>query len=203
MLFPMLLMTFIFSACTSLAPESISGEKERGTLTTLLVTPVRRSEIAIGKILALSILALLCGLSSFTGTALSLPKLMAMSGDDVGVNVNVYHVQDYALLLMIVLCSVLLIISLISVVSAYAKNSERSGDICIAVNDNYNDCVNQYDVWKRNAAGKLLVSDSDLQQCVSAMSSIFLFSVNAVHVMITFVSNLVYAGIFVWVLTRM
>ena len=98
MLFPMLLMTFIFSACTSLAPESISGEKERGTLTTLLVTPVRRSEIAIGKILALSILALLSGLSSFTGTALSLPKLMAMSGDDVGVNVNVYHVQDYALL---------------------------------------------------------------------------------------------------------
>ena len=106
---------------TSLAPESISGEKERGTLTTLLVTPVHRSEIAIGKILALSILALLSGLSSFTGTALSLPKLMAMSGDDVGVNVNVYHVQDYALLLMIVLCSVLLIISLISVVSAYAK----------------------------------------------------------------------------------
>lgn len=89
---------------------------------------------------------------------------MAMSGDDVGVNVNVYHVQDYALLLMIVLCSVLLIISLISVVSAYAKNVKEAGDICIAVNDNYNDCVNQYDVWKRNAAGKLLVSDSDLQQ---------------------------------------
>ena len=50
-----------------------------------------------------------------------------MSGDDVGVNVNVYHVQDYALLLMIVLCSVLLIISLISVVSAYAKNVKEAG----------------------------------------------------------------------------
>ena len=47
MLFPMLLMTFIFSACTSLAPESISWENESCTLTTLLVTPVRRSEIAI------------------------------------------------------------------------------------------------------------------------------------------------------------
>ena len=44
------------------------------------------------------------------------------------------------------------------------KKCERSGDICIAVNDNYNDCVNQYDVWKWNTAGKLLVSDSDLQQ---------------------------------------
>lgn len=164
MLFPMLLMTFIFSACTSLAPESISGEKERGTLTTLLVTPVRRSEIAIGKILALSILALLSGLSSFTGTALSLPKLMAMSGDDVGVNVNVYHVQDYALLLMIVLCSVLLIISLISVVSAYAKNVKEAGTyvsplmIIIMIVS----ISTMFGNW--NAAGKLLVSDSDLQQ---------------------------------------
>lgn len=82
------------------------------------------------------------------------------------------------------------------------QKCERSGDICIAVNDNYNDCVNQYDVWKRNAAGKLLVSDSDLQQR-AVHEQCLLFSVNAVHVMITFVSNLVYAGIFVWVLTRM
>jgi sodium transport system permease protein len=202
MLFPMLLMTFIFSACTSLAPESISGEKERGTLTTLLVTPVRRSEIAIGKILALSILALLSGLSSFTGTALSLPKLMAMSGDDVGVNVNVYHVQDYALLLMIVLCSVLLIISLISVVSAYAKNVKEAGTyvsplmiiiMIVSISTMFGNGTPQGNYW-------YLIPIYNSVQC---MSSVFLFSVNAVHVMITFVSNLVYAGIFVWVLTRM
>lgn len=202
MLFPMLLMTFIFSACTSLAPESISGEKERGTLTTLLVTPVRRSEIAIGKILALSILALLSGLSSFTGTALSLPKLMAMSGDDVGVNVNVYHVQDYALLLMIVLCSVLLIISLISVVSAYAKNVKEAGTyvsplmiiiMIVSISTMFGNGTPQENYW-------YLIPIYNSVQC---MSSVFLFSVNAVHVMITFVSNLVYAGIFVWVLTRM
>ena len=33
---PMLLMTFMFSGCMAVAPESIAGEKERGTIATLL-----------------------------------------------------------------------------------------------------------------------------------------------------------------------
>lgn len=64
---PMLLMIFLFTGCMSVAPESIAGEKERGTIATLLVTPVKRSHIAIGKIIALSIIALLSGISSTLG----------------------------------------------------------------------------------------------------------------------------------------
>jgi sodium transport system permease protein len=44
MLMPMLLMIFLFSGCMGLALESITGEKERGTIATLLVTPLKRSE---------------------------------------------------------------------------------------------------------------------------------------------------------------
>ena len=40
---PMLLMVFLYSGCMGLALESITGEKERGTLATLLVSPLRRS----------------------------------------------------------------------------------------------------------------------------------------------------------------
>ena len=46
MLLPMLLMTFMFSGCMSVAPEAIAGEKERGTIATLLVTPMKRSALA-------------------------------------------------------------------------------------------------------------------------------------------------------------
>ena len=35
-----------------MAPESIAGEKERGTIATMLITPIRRSDVALGKILA-------------------------------------------------------------------------------------------------------------------------------------------------------
>lgn len=73
---PLLLMIFLFSGCMAVAPESIAGEKERGTITTILITPIRRGELAIGKIAALAIVALLSGISSALGTILSLPKLI-------------------------------------------------------------------------------------------------------------------------------
>lgn len=50
---PMLLMIFLFSGCMSTAPESIAGEKERGTIATLLITPLRRRDLALGKICCL------------------------------------------------------------------------------------------------------------------------------------------------------
>ncbi len=49
MLLPMLIIMFLFSGAMSIGPDSIAGEKERGTIATLLVTPVKRFEIAIGK----------------------------------------------------------------------------------------------------------------------------------------------------------
>ena len=83
---PMLLLMFVFSACMAIGPESISGEKERGTIATMLVTPAKRSHIALGKIIALSIIAVLSGMSSTIGTMLSLPKLANM--EEAGINTN-------------------------------------------------------------------------------------------------------------------
>ena len=104
MLLPMLLMTFMYSGCISLAPEAIAGEKERGTIATLLVTPMKRSALALGKIISLSCIALLSGVSSFLGTMLSLPALM---GEEMtGMNTAVYGVMDYVMLLGIILSTV-------------------------------------------------------------------------------------------------
>ena len=38
----------------AIAPSAIAGEKERGTIATLLVTPMRRNELALGKVVSLS-----------------------------------------------------------------------------------------------------------------------------------------------------
>ena len=57
MMMPLLLMMFLYSGCMSVAPESIAGEKERGTIATLLVTPMKRSSLALGKVFSLSIIA--------------------------------------------------------------------------------------------------------------------------------------------------
>jgi len=124
MLLPMLLMIFLFSGCMSIAPESIAGEKERGTIATLLVTPVKRSEIAIGKIVSISFISLLSGFSSFLGTMSSLPKLMGMSEE--GMDTSGYGMTDYLLLFAVIISTVLVIVSVISIISAFAKTVKEA-----------------------------------------------------------------------------
>lgn len=118
-LLPMLLMVFLFSGCLAVAPESIAGEKERGTIAALLIAPVRRSDIALGKIAALSLIALLAGLSSALGTFFSLPRLM--SADSAGLPSFVYGPADYAQLGGVILSTVLVLVSAVAVLSAFAK----------------------------------------------------------------------------------
>ena len=73
---PMLIMVMLMTGCVAVAPESIAGEKERGSFATMLVTPVNRAYIALGKVLSLSAISLLSGISSCTGVLLALPKLV-------------------------------------------------------------------------------------------------------------------------------
>ena len=119
---PMLLMIFLFSGCMAAAPESIAGEKERGTIATLLITPLRRRDLALGKICALSIIALLSGLSSTIGTLLSMPTLMQMEGG-VGAAYTPVH---YLALCLNALSQSLFIVACISLISAFAKTIKEA-----------------------------------------------------------------------------
>ncbi len=124
MLMPMLLMMFLYSGCSAVAPESIAGEKERGTIATMLVTPIRRSDIAVGKILALAVITVLSGASSALGTILSLPNLMGGAAGEM--NANIYGVRDYLLLAAVILSTVLLLVTLVALLSAFAKTVKEA-----------------------------------------------------------------------------
>ncbi len=121
---PMVLLVLLFSGCMAVAPESIAGEKERGTLATMLVTPVKRSHIAIGKIISLSCISLLSGVSSFLGLILSLPNLMKGVFD--GIDLSMFGFGHYAALLGVMLTTVLLLVAAISCVSALAKSVKEA-----------------------------------------------------------------------------
>ena len=120
---PMLVVAFIFSACMSVTLESVAGEKERGTLATILATSVKRPHIALGKILPLSCIAALGAASSFLGVILSLPKLMGISFSAFAAG---YGVLSYLLLFLVILSIVPLIVSLIAVVSAFSKSVKEA-----------------------------------------------------------------------------
>ena len=57
-LVPMFLLQFILAGSMATAIDSTAGEKERGTLEVLLVSPIRRAEVVVGKLLATSAAAL-------------------------------------------------------------------------------------------------------------------------------------------------
>lgn len=199
MLLPMLLMTFMFSGCMSVAPESIAGEKERGTIATLLVTPMKRSALALGKVISLSCIALLSGLSSFVGTMLSMPKLM---GTEEGVSAAVYVVTDYLMLLGIILTTVLVMVSLIAIISALAKSIKAASTavsplmIIVMV-------ISLVPMFGGDGEKSLAMFFVPLYNSVLCIHGIFSFTYQPVQIVITIVMNLIYAGALSWVLTRM
>lgn len=124
MMMPLLLMIFLYSGCAAVAPESIAGEKERGTIATMLITPIRRSDVALGKILALALIAMISAASSTIGTVLALPKMMGGVTDEV--SADIYGVQDYLLLAAVIFSTVLVLVTLISLLSALAKTIKEA-----------------------------------------------------------------------------
>ena len=114
MLIPMLMFSLLASSCMAVAPESIAGEKERGTMATMLITPIRRWQLALGKIISLTCFAMLSGISSFLGVIFSLPKLvgvLAVAG------ALTYTVGDYFMIFALIISIVFVIIAAFSVVS--------------------------------------------------------------------------------------
>ncbi len=199
MLLPFLILVFLFSGCMSIAPESIAGEKERGTIATLLVTPMKRSELAIGKIISLSVISVLCALSSFIGTIASLPKLMGGVGD---ISAAVYQWTDYLFILVVIIVTVLIIISLISIISAAAKSVKEATTLImpLMIIVMVIGLLSMFGGNEAHANGLFLIP---IYNSVLALKEIFSFQFSGIHVLITAVSNIVYTVGLVYLLTRM
>lgn len=199
MIAPMLVLMFLFTGCMSVAPESIAGEKERGTLATMLVTPVRRSHIAAGKIISLSVISLLSGICSFLGIILSLPKLMGAAGN---LSAAVYTAGDYLMLLGVVLSSVLVMVALVSIVSAFAKSVKEAtgmvGPLTVLVM-----LLGLSTMFSTGATGSYLWYLIPLYNSARAMSGIFSFLASPVAVLITIAVNVVVAALLAVLLAKM
>ena len=196
---PLLLMVFLYSGCMGLALESITGEKERGTIATLLVTPLKRSELAVGKILSLAVLSFLSGLIMAAATILSLPKLMGGSEDMI--NVGIYGAADYAFLALIILTTLLLMVALISIVSAFAKTVKEATTAVMPL---------MIIVMLVGVSGMFGSAQTErayflipLYSSVQSMSGIFSLDYSGVNIALSCLSNLIYACAGGFALTKM
>ena len=200
MLMPLLLVILMFSSCMAMTAESIAGEKERGTIATLLITPIKRSHLALGKITALSIMSLLGGLCSFTGVLLALPKLM---GDEAmgAVNTAVYSPSDYAMILFVILSTILVFVSLIAVLSALA-NSVKEASTLISPLMLVVTVIGVSGMFTGGAQSNALFL-IPVYNSVQCISGVFSMTYEPIQIILTVAANLATAGLFVVLLTRL
>lgn len=64
---PYIFILFCFMACMYPALDLITGEKEKGTLETLLTTPASRFEILLGKVMAISVVGVFAAIMTIVG----------------------------------------------------------------------------------------------------------------------------------------
>ncbi len=123
---PTMLIMVVFITIMNISAEAIAGDKERGFLNTVLVTPVSRGSIATGKAVSIYILAIIGGLSTFGGMIVSLPKIAEAT--DLKVKI-VYTFSDYALLFAVTMITVFASVSILLIISTLSNGVKQATSI--------------------------------------------------------------------------
>lgn len=199
-LIPMLILMLLFSGVMAIAPSTIAGEKERGTIATLLVTPMRRNELALGKVISLSCIALLSGISSFIGIILSLPKMMPTEAD---INFSgFYTANDYLVLLLVIFATVLVMATAVSLLSALAKDMKNAGTMITPLMLAVMFC-GLIPMFQSATPTGILPYLIPFYNSIEVMTAVFAHELQWTPVLVTLGANVGYMLLGVWGLTRM
>lgn len=128
-LVPMLVSIFIFAGAMSIGMDSIAGEKERGTIATMLLTPVDRGVIIGGKVISLAVVALISMVSSFIGVLISIPfsaGFLSASGAFEMSQMSLTGV-DFLMFFISMIGLVGMYVTIISVLSMIANSLKEAG----------------------------------------------------------------------------
>ena len=123
MILPMFLMIFVFAGGLSVGSDAIAGEKERGTIATLLMAPINKNEIVIGKVIAVIIITILSAIGSFIGVALSLPNTQEIFG---GANMALFNGTTLLGLFVLIISTALIAVTLFLIASTLAKSIKEA-----------------------------------------------------------------------------
>ncbi|VEU82220.1 ABC transporter permease [Acholeplasma hippikon] len=197
MMLPFLLMTFLFTGAMGICTESIAGEKERGTIATLLITPAKRHELALGKIIALGITSLTSALASFIGLMASLPALL---GD--GITLSVYGFGTLALVLLVIMFTVLFFTTALSIISAFAKTVKEASSLAVPLMMLVM-LVGVTGFMNTSVTSNSLLYLLPIYNSIQCFSGLLSLTINPLNLLLTIISNGVMIGIGVFVLAKM
>lgn len=128
MIVPMLLAIILFAGAMGIGMDTIAGEKERGTMATLLLTPVPRETIALGKVIGLGIVAIISSAFSFGAIIASLPNMMnTVAEGNMGSMKIMFNGVQYVELFVMMIALVGIYVGLICLISVRARSVKEAG----------------------------------------------------------------------------
>ena len=110
MMLPYFVTILLFAGAMGIGTDMVAGEKERGTMASLLVSPVRRSSIVLGKVFALMIISGMMG---------------GLSGEAIGLDLTLNPGQIGMLAILLILVA-FLYSAIVVMISVFAKSVKEA-----------------------------------------------------------------------------
>lgn len=127
MMLPYLIVMLLFTGPMSLGVDAITGEKERGTMALMLVAPIKRREIVIGKILSLALLSCLSAIVYAVSVIVSIPRMYGGMEGAGYEGVASFTLLQMLQLLIIMLILVYFYVAIVTLISVFAKTVKEAG----------------------------------------------------------------------------
>jgi sodium transport system permease protein len=127
MLVPFLLNIMLFAGAMGLGIDAITGEKERGTLSSMLVSPIKRGEIVFGKLISLAIMSSISAAIYVVSIVVAMPILMnGATGGELGSVSLQFSPLEVIMLLAILMVVVYLYVSIVALIAVLARTSKEA-----------------------------------------------------------------------------
>lgn len=125
MLLPFLINIMLFQGAMGLGMDSITGEKERGTLASMLLSPIKRSEIVFGKLISLAILTSISAVIYTVSVVIGIQNLSGGGMGGIG-SITFTPIQITQLFVLLIFL-VYLYVSMVALVAVYARTQKEAG----------------------------------------------------------------------------
>lgn len=125
MMLPYFITILLFAGAMGIGTDMIAGEKERGTMASLLVSPIKRSSIVLGKVFSLMVISGLSSLIYVAAMVVCTPMMMDSFGGAGDLNIQLSIRQILMLAFLLVAIS-FLYSSIIALFSVFAKSVKEA-----------------------------------------------------------------------------
>ena len=130
---PYIFIAFLFMGCMYPAIDLFAGEKERGTMETLLTTPVHRTQILLGKMIVILSFGLLSATLALTGLFLSL-NIIDINAEMMAVINDILSPTLILTLYVLLIPLAIFFTGLMTPISIYAKSYKEAQSTMVPLN---------------------------------------------------------------------